>query len=168
MTRAAEPSDLLARAAAGDEAAFTALVGPQQRSIFRHCYRMLGSGADAEDAVQDTLERAFVCEHQVGYGTAESADCGSASLCIFFVWKGLCVRMWAVSAANIRTVKAQARLGRVHSFQPLLRLARASRPVSIFCPQPEPLPRSRIPAWRKYSARRAVSRSHHAHHVPRR
>ena len=59
MTQAAEPSDLLARAAAGDEAAFTTLVGPQQRSIFRHCYRMLGSGTDAEDAVQDTLERAW-------------------------------------------------------------------------------------------------------------
>jgi len=59
MTQAAEPSDLFARVAAGDEAAFTELAGPQQRSIFRHCYRMLGSGTDAEDAAQDTMERAW-------------------------------------------------------------------------------------------------------------
>jgi RNA polymerase sigma-70 factor (ECF subfamily) len=50
---------LLARAAAGDEEAFAALVVPHQRAVFRHCYRMLGSGADAEDATQDTLERAW-------------------------------------------------------------------------------------------------------------
>jgi RNA polymerase sigma-70 factor (TIGR02960 family) len=55
------PTDpnLLARAAAGDDAAFAALVGPHQRTVFRHCYRMLGSGTDAEDATQDTLERAW-------------------------------------------------------------------------------------------------------------
>jgi len=50
---------LLARAVAGDDTAFAALVDPYQRAVFRHCYRMLGSGADAEDATQDTLERAW-------------------------------------------------------------------------------------------------------------
>ena len=58
MAGAADPG-LIARAAAGDDAAFTELVGPYQRPVFRHCYRMLGSGADAEDATQDTLERAW-------------------------------------------------------------------------------------------------------------
>jgi len=51
--------DLLARAVAGDDTAFATLVDPYQRAVFRHCYRMLGSGADAEDATQDTLERAW-------------------------------------------------------------------------------------------------------------
>ena len=57
----AGPSDpgLIEQAVAGDEVAFAALVGPHQRAVFRHCYRMLGSGADAEDATQDTLERAW-------------------------------------------------------------------------------------------------------------
>jgi RNA polymerase sigma-70 factor (TIGR02960 family) len=58
MTGHVDP-DLLARAAAGDGVAFADLVGPHQRAVFRHCYRMLGSGADAEDAAQDTLERAW-------------------------------------------------------------------------------------------------------------
>jgi RNA polymerase sigma-70 factor (TIGR02960 family) len=58
MPSSADP-DLLARAGGGDDAAFAALVEPHQRAVFRHCYRMLGSGADAEDATQDTLERAW-------------------------------------------------------------------------------------------------------------
>ena len=59
MTASAAPADLLARAIAGDHAAFATLIGPHERSVFRHCYRMFGSGADAEDATQDTLERAW-------------------------------------------------------------------------------------------------------------
>lgn len=54
-----EAVDVLARARNGDQTAFADLVAPHDRALFRHCYRMLGSGADAEDAVQDTLEKAW-------------------------------------------------------------------------------------------------------------
>jgi RNA polymerase sigma-70 factor, ECF subfamily len=61
MTEAA----LIEAARAGDESAFRALTDRHKRELHVHCYRMLGSIHDAEDALQDSLLRAW--RHLAGF-----------------------------------------------------------------------------------------------------
>ncbi|MEV0273724.1 sigma-70 family RNA polymerase sigma factor [Hamadaea sp. NPDC050747] len=63
-------TDLISRARAGDGDAFRALTEPHRRELHVHCYRMLGSVQDAEDALQDTMLAAW--QGLAGFGERSS------------------------------------------------------------------------------------------------
>ncbi len=85
MSENGELGALLASARAGDEQAFVAVTGPHRRALHLHCYRLLGSFHDADDALQETLLRAW-------RGLAGYENQASVSAWLYRIATNVCLR----------------------------------------------------------------------------
>jgi RNA polymerase sigma-70 factor (TIGR02960 family) len=112
-------TDLIARAKAGDDAAFAELVDPYRRALQVHCYRMLGSLQDAEDMVQETLLAAWQ-----GFGSFEER--ASVRTWLYRIATNRCLNAMRSASRRPRTdstpldagVPEPTRLGEVSWLQP--------------------------------------------------
>ena len=88
--------DLLRRARSGDDVAFEALVRPYDRELQAHCYRILGSAADAEDAFQESLTAAWK-------GLAGFEGRASFRTWLYKIATGRCLNMVRASRRSARS-----------------------------------------------------------------
>ena len=89
-------TDLITRARTGDSEAFRELTEPHRRELQAHCYRMLGSLQDAEDALQETLLAAW-------QGLGEFEGRGSIRTWLYRIATNRCLN--ALRSANRRPAK---------------------------------------------------------------
>jgi RNA polymerase sigma-70 factor (TIGR02960 family) len=111
-------SELVQRAQAGDREAFAELVEPHRRELQVHCYRMLGSLQDAEDALQDALLSAWV-------GLSGFSGRSSIRTWLYRIVTNRCLNMLRTSARRpvaaeprLATPPEPSRLGEVPWLQP--------------------------------------------------
>jgi RNA polymerase sigma-70 factor (ECF subfamily) len=137
--------DVIAQARAGSEEAFGQLVEPYRRELGVHCYRILGSTQDAEDALQETL---------------------------FAAWQGLrgfegrsSIRTWLYRIATSRSLNAARSRGRRSPVepQPMPGLPEPSRQGEVLWLEPYPdlllerLPDATPGPDARYEAKEAIS-----------